>query len=109
MHFVGDMSSEIRHMVSLDRADRQNIKAEAEMGEREGSGESMFVSENETGDEVTSDGKREERGGEREGERAKDKVRHGVQEEFESYHVNEALLDPVQCGSQSAADEAQTR
>ena len=43
----------------------------------------------------------------------KEKVRRRVDEEREgelqSYHVNEALLDPVQCGSQSAADKAQTR
>lgn len=62
----------------------------------------MFVSENEMGDEVMSEGKRE-RDRERETE---SKVR---EEELQSYHVNEALLDPVQCGSQSAADKAQTR
>lgn len=33
----------------------------------------------------------------------------GTERELQSYHVNEALLDTVQCGSQSAADKAQTR
>lgn len=28
--------------------------------------------------------------------------------ELQSYHVYETLLDPVQCGPQSAADKAQT-
>lgn len=56
----------------------------------------MFVSENETGNEVTRDGKRES-----------ETESRGREKELPSYHVNEALLDPVQCGSQSAADKTQ--
>lgn len=40
-------------------------------------------------------------------EKSETDCRRGVKE-LQSYHVNETLLDPVQCGPQSAADKAQT-
>ncbi len=46
---------------------------------------------------------------EREKVRIAEEVRDNRGKEVQSYHINETLLDPVQCGSQSAADKAQTR
>ena len=45
----------------------------------------------------------------KEREREGRQMRRERETEVQSYHVNETLLDPVQRGSQSAADKAQTR